>query len=458
MSKTTPTTTPSRPPEPVQRPEPLRPDHVPAGRRRWWRLMDLDIGIIPLPVYLALVGLLVAFTLTDTISSELAMVIAIMAVGAFTLGEIGKRLPLVRQIGGAAIIVTILPSFINYMGWLPESMTESVGEFFSSSKILNLFIAAVIVGSILSMDRTVLIKGFIKIFVPLAIGTITAVLLGTAVGTVLGLGTLHTLYYIVTPIMAGGVGEGAIPLTIGYSTILGLDQGEALARVLPPIMVGNLTAVLLAGLLSYFGKKYPHLTGNGRLQPGEGEEFTEKEDGFAVNVQSMAAAGMVAVTCYLTGVLTHELWGWPAPVVMLGLAVVLALVHGVSPRLRAGSKTVYKFAITTLAFPILFTFSLVLTPWESLVQGFAPANLITCMATVIGMVGGGFLASKWVKLFPIDTAIIVGTHSGMGGAGDIAILTAANRMRLMPFAQIATRIGGAITVILALSTVGAVLG
>jgi Na+/citrate or Na+/malate symporter len=47
-----------------------------------------------------------------------------------------------------------------------------------------------------------------------------------------------------------------------------------------------------------------------------------------------------------------------------------------------------------------------------------------------------------------EAAIINACHSGQGGTGDIAILTAANRMQLMPFAQIATRIGGAITVTL----------
>ncbi|MFF2345994.1 2-hydroxycarboxylate transporter family protein [Pseudarthrobacter sp. NPDC058119] len=437
------TKTASQPPETTE-------GAIPKGRAFWWKLMDTDVGIIPLPFYLILIILLIAFTATKGITGELAMVIAISAVFAFTLGEIGNRLPLLRKIGGGAVLVTFIPSLLGYLGWVPDPMKKAVGDFFTSSKILNLFIAAVIVGSILSMNRQVLIKGFFKIFVPLLAGSVLAVVAGTAVGTALGLGLHDTFFFTVVPIMAGGVGEGAIPLTIGYSQILGMEQGAALARVLPPIMVGNLTAVILAGALALLGKKYPNLTGNGQLQAGGGsDDILDLEDGqkpARFDLKGVAAGGIVAVTLYLLGVLANELLGWPAPVVMLFAAVLLALAHGVSPRLQGGLKMVYRFALTAVAFPLLFTFSLIQTPWQSLVAGFAPANLITIVTTVVAMVAGGFFTARWVKLHPIETAMITSTHSGMGGAGDIAILTAADRMRLMPFAQIATRIGGGLTV------------
>lgn len=41
--------------------------------------------------------------------------------------------------------------------------------------------------------------------------------------------------------------------------------------------------------------------------------------------------------------------------------------------------------------------------------------------------------------------------SGQGGTGALAILAAGNRMVLMPFAQVAVRLGGAITVTIALT-------
>jgi Na+/citrate or Na+/malate symporter len=76
--------------------------------------------------------------------------------------------------------------------------------------------------------------------------------------------------------------------------------------------------------------------------------------------------------------------------------------------------------------------------------------VITIVATVFTLMGTGFLVARKLKMYPIEAAIINACHSGQGGTGDVAILTAANRMQLMPFAQIATRIGGAITVTLTL--------
>ena len=64
-------------------------------------------------------------------------------------------------------------------------------------------------------------------------------------------------------VMAGGLGEGVIPLSVGYGTISGLPQGDFLAELIPPMMFGSLVAVLLAGGLSMLGRRRPELTGNG---------------------------------------------------------------------------------------------------------------------------------------------------------------------------------------------------
>jgi len=418
----------------------------------WWRVMEFRIGIIPLPVYLLLVALIAGFGLTGAVPGEITMAIAILAVFGFTCAEFGKRLPILRNIGGAAICATFIPSFLAFHHLLPSPIIKGVTEFTKSTNFLYLFIASIIVGSILSMDRHVLIKGFVKIFVPLAIGSIVAGAVGAAVGTLLGLGAYHTFFFIVVPIMAGGVGEGAIPLSIGYGDILHLPQGDVFAQVLPPVMLGSLTAILLSGFLNYVGKKRPHWTGEGRLQPGEHDDMDPAKEEITghMDVSHIAAAGITAISLYLVGLLGHKLFGFPAPVTMLFIAVLVKLTQAVSPKLQEGAFVVYKFFSTAVTYPLLFAIGVAMTPWDKLVAAFTLPNLITIVATVATLMTTGFFVGRWLKMYPIETAIVNACHSGQGGTGDVAILTAANRMTLMPFAQIATRIGGAITVTLTL--------
>jgi CCS family citrate carrier protein len=418
----------------------------------WWRIMEIRIGIIPLPVFVLMGVLILVFVATGKISSEISMAIVVFSFFGFLCAEIGKRIPVIRNIGAAAIFATFIPSALVYYKVLPEPIIKMTTEFTKSSNFLYLFIASIIVGSILSMNRKVLIKGFIKIFIPLAVGSIAAMIVGTLVGTVLGLGTHHTFFYVVVPIMAGGVGEGAIPLSVGYAEILHQDPGELFATILPPVMLGSLTAILFSGMLNFVGKRYPRLTGEGRLQPDEDDEMDPNQEEITghMDVTHIAAAGVTAVTLYALGVMCQRLFGLPAPVAMLFLAVIVKLTQAVSPQLQQGAFVVYKFFSTAVTYPLLFAIGVALTPWDKLMAAFTLPTLVTIISTVATLMGTGFLVGRFLKMYPIETAIINACHSGQGGTGDVAILTAANRMQLMPFAQIATRIGGAITVTLVL--------
>ena len=441
------------------RPAPSKEKFWPQG---WWRLMELRVGVLPVPVLVVLGGVLSAFIVTGKFPAsgktpnDVCTMLAVLAVGGFVCAELGKRLPLIKDIGGAAIFATFIPSYLAFHDYVPKVITQTVTDFTKNTNFLYLFIACIIVGSILSMDRTVLIKGFLKIFIPLAAGSVAAALVGTGVGALLGLGAKHTLFYIVVPIMGGGVGEGAIPLSVGYAEILQLKQGDEFARVLPPVMFGSLTAILLAGTLNFVGKKFPHLTGEGRLQPGEHDELQPQQEEITghVDVSQLAAGASIAITLYLLGVavatLPPETFRLPAPVVMLFLAVAVKLGFVVPPQLQQGAGVVYKFFRTAVTYPLLFAIGIALTPWDKLMAALHPANLITIVATVVTLMTTGWFVGRWVKLYPIEAAIVNACHSGQGGTGDVAILTAANRMQMMPFAQIATRIGGAITVTLAL--------
>ena len=421
-------------------------------KQRWWHILDnWKVGIIPLPLFLLAGGLIALDCLGGKLPSDIVVMVATLAFFGFACGEFGKRLPVLGKLGAAAICATFIPSALVHYGLLPEVVVESTTKFYKSTNILYLYICCIIVGSIMSMNRTTLIQGFLRIFFPMLCGEIVGMVVGVGVGTALGLEPFQVLFFIVLPIMAGGVGEGAIPLSIGYAALMHMDQGVALGRVLPMVMLGSLTAIVISGCLNQLGKRFPHLTGEGQLMPNRRNEThrgTPVEG--KMDVTTLASGALLAVLLYMLGMLGQKTIGLPAPVGMLFLAVLLKLVNGVSPRLQEGSKMVYKFFRTAVTYPILFAVGVAITPWQELVNAFTVTNLLVIISTVTALVATGFLVGKKIGMYPIDVAIVSCCQSGQGGTGDVAILTSGNRMNLMPFAQIATRIGGAINVSLGL--------
>ena len=411
------------------------------------------VGPLPVSVFALLLVTIAALMKAHAITGEISVMVATLAVGGFGCAWIGGVVPLLRRVGGPAIAAALLPSYCVYRNWLPTPIVNAVTTFTKESNFIYLYIAMVIVGSILGIERRLLLQGVAKILVPLLAGSALALAVSSAAGVALGLPLARVLPMVIVPVMAGGVGEGAIPLSVGYAEIFHHSSADLLAQLLPVVLFANFVAIVTAGVLNALGRRYPSLTGNGSLQAitQSSVEITAAPIADApITTDHLITAGLFSIALYLLGLFSHRVWALPAPVTMLVLAVLLKLSNLLPARLEHAAAAVGRFFAAAVTYPLLFAVAVALTPWTSIRAALHPTNLLLITLIVVTLAGTGFIVGRWMHLFPIEAAIINACHTGSGGTGDVAILTAAERLELLPFAQIATRIGGAITVVLTL--------
>ena len=84
----------------------------PPSLTRWWRIMDFRIGIVPAPVFAAVLAVAAVFVSQGKVSSDILMNMAVLAVGGFACAELGRRLPLLRNIDKLLTSVTGVPCHV----------------------------------------------------------------------------------------------------------------------------------------------------------------------------------------------------------------------------------------------------------------------------------------------------------------------------------------------------------
>ncbi|NTM65723.1 2-hydroxycarboxylate transporter family protein [Enterococcus faecium] len=427
-------------------------------------LIRIKIGFIPVSLYIILVLAYLAMTISNIVpENDMLVSLGIMTVFAYLLEEIGKTIPILKDLGGKVLVVTFLPAFLVYKHWLPQSTVTVVSDFMNNNNFLMFFITLLVVGSIASMNRQTLVKATSRIIIILILCDVIGSLIGTGVGILLGLSAWNAYFFIVAPIMAGGVGEGAMPLSIGYAAILsGMGQNDIFGKILPCVMLGSLVAVLLSGMLKKIGEKYPQLNGQGNLIDGD-DEHLENLKGSAkpVNIEKTLLAGVVAITIYFVAVYVEHLlksllgFSIPSPVILLVSLMGAKMLGFIPKNIEEGGNSLYGFTVRGITPPLLFGVGVAKTDWLELIEVFKnPATIVTIIVTVVAIVATAFIAAKFLKMYPVDTAIAVSCCSGQGGTGALAILAAGDRMELMPFAQVAVRLGGAMTVTFAIFLMG----
>lgn len=185
------------------------------------KLIHWKIGVIPFPLYLALSIIIFLSAYFNQLPNDMLGGFAIIMILGVVLGDIGQRIPILKDIGGPAILSLFVPSFLVFYKVLNPASLDAVTTLMKTSNFLYFYIACLVAGSILGMHRTILIQGFMRMFVPLLAGTIAAVTAGILVGLILGYSPYESFFFIIVPIIAGGIGEGILPLSLAYSHILG---------------------------------------------------------------------------------------------------------------------------------------------------------------------------------------------------------------------------------------------
>lgn len=414
------------------------------------RLARARIGPLPLPVYMGLAAITIAAIVSGRLPSDLIGGLSVMLIAGFLLGEVGGRTPILKDIGGTAILCLFVPAAVVGNGLIGDPAVAALKATFKTANLQYLYIACLVAGSILGMRLEILVQGFLKMFLPLAAGTIAAVFMGILAGELCGIDAKHTFFFILVPIVGGGLAEGVLPLSLAYSEILRRPQEDLIALMVPAALLGNMVAIVASGLLHRLGKgRLRAYNGNGKLVPA-GLEFQNVESArLPLDLRLMGGGLILSCALFLLGIILAPLTGVPAPILMIVAAVALKLSRLLPSELEEGAYQMHRFMATNLTFGILVCMGSLLVSWDVLVSSITLPYLLVCLTTVCVMTASGFFVGLWLKMWPIETAIVTACHSGLGGTGDVAILSASERMELMPFAQIATRIGGALMIVLA---------
>ncbi|BEO61008.1 L-malate permease [Serratia marcescens] len=413
------------------------------------QLRQIDIGAVPIALFITICAIVAISAYANFLPKNMIGGLAVIMTLGFALAQLGKSIPVLRDIGGPAILCLMVPSVLVYFNVFQPNVMGIVHLLMKDANLLYFVIASLVVGSILGMNRVILIQGMIRMFVPLVVGTVTAVITGLLVGKLFGFTFYHTFFFIIVPIIGGGIGEGILPLSLAYSAILGSTPDVYVAQLAPAAVLGNIFAIVTAGVLARIGMQRKALSGDGMLirSAQENAMFTIKEQSGNVDFQLMGGGLLVICAFFIVGGLFEHIVHIPGPVLMILFAVLCKYCRVIPASMETGAHSFYKFVSTALVWPLMIGLGMLYVPLESVVAVFSVGYVVVCGSVVLSMGLVSFLIAPYLKMFPVEAAIVTCCHSGLGGTGDVAILSASNRMGLMPFAQIATRIGGASTVI-----------
>lgn len=299
-------------------------------------------------------GVVLAVAFTDTLGYDATAFIAVTMALAIILYKIGKILPIWNTyIGGGLLMVFFGTAVLKQLNLIPEKYVDLINNTVQGDvSILNVFIICLIMGSILSLDRKVLLRSFGG-YIPSILGGLAgAALLGCGAGLIFGVKPIDMIIKYVLPIMGGGNGAGAVPLSQIYEQISGEPAANYYSFAIIVLTIANLFCIIAGALLNRLGEMRPELTGDGKNIMPVDSKLIKEDVKVKVTLNDYTGTLLLCGTVYAVGRLFSK--------------VLLPTVLGAQ--------------IHTFAYSIIFVVILAAT-------GIVPANIRVAAKNVAGLYG-----------------------------------------------------------------------
>lgn len=422
------------------------------GAQRW------QIASLPIPLYLAMAAIVLIAGLMGVIPVSMVSGFAVSLLMGGLFLWIGNLFPVIRDFGLPTILCTFLPAVFLFFGLMPENIVEVVTAFVTEQGFLDFFVIAIIVGSILGMPRALLVKAGPRFLVPMLSTIVLTLLAVGALSALLGRGFINGILMIAAPAMAGGLGIGALPMSEMYADQTGGTPADFMGDLMSVVVLANIVCILAAGMLNGLGKRgkqwFVGFNGEGELMriKGRAEDLKMPKARTVSSFINLGRGLAIASVLFVLGHLLGETVGLLHPYAWAIIGAALVKLFKLIPQDMEDAATDWGDLINATMVPaLLIGVSLSYINIQEVLDSLASGSfllLIVVTPLIAGLISG---VVGWLMKFNfVEVAIIPGLiMSDTGGSGDVSVLSAADRMHLMPFAALSTRLGGTIVLFIA---------
>lgn len=414
------------------------------------KLKTMTISGISLPLYLFFMVVIFSAIALDKLPLNMVGISILLVALGHLLYFIGEKLPIMNSyLGGGSVFTLLGATLLASFHLVPTKVIDAVSDFMGGGfGFLDFYIAALICGSILGMNRNLLVKASTK-FIPVALITMVVGFFSVGlVGMLLGNGFADSVMYVSLPMMSGGMGAGITPLSQIYTDGLANgNQAAIFSQLAPAVTFGNILAIIGALFIAKAFAKTKY-NGHGTLINATKEELEKPK--ITLDAQQIGVGMLFSFSLLVVGAILSDFFPKIHEYAFMIVIVFILKALNIVPKKLEDSVVMFNNVVmTNLTHAVLAGIGLALIDLSTLASAFTWQFVVLCLTSVVSMGAASWFFGMVLGMYPVETAIGAGMiNNSMGGTGNIAVLSASDRMEMIAFAQMANRLCGAIVLIL----------